>query len=52
MVAFALSESYMKGACCSAFKDREKGNSWTFDTGYITVRDWVCFQKKNILTAV
>lgn len=29
MVVFALTESVIKGTCCSAFKNRERGNSWT-----------------------
>lgn len=40
----------MKCAYCSPYKDGERGNSWTFNTGYIVMQDWVYFQKKNTLT--
>lgn len=29
MVVFALTESFIKGTHCSAFKNRERGNAWT-----------------------
>lgn len=51
-IVFALSESFMKSACCSAYKGRKRRIHGAYNTGYIIVCNWICFQKKSILTAV